>query len=313
MKKCIVYGAGGFIGDHLVRRLKAEGSYVFGVDVKSPPYERSVADKFFIHDMRSGWAEGVFGLSVDEAYQLSADMGGAGYVFSGDNDARILCNNALINLNVLRLNAASRIFFSSSACVYKENPDDPSCPEELAYPANPDSDYGWEKLFAERLYLAHARNGGVPTRIGRYHNILGIRGTYEGGREKAPAALCRKVARARGISSIDIWGDGEQTRSFLYVDDCVEATIALMRSDVDIPLNIGSEEMISINKLAEMIIDISGKKLDLVHIEGPLGVRGRNSDNRLIKERLGWEPKVGLRDGIERTYEWILRKVAENA
>lgn len=319
MKKAVVCGAGGFIGSHLVKRLKADGWWVRGVDLKFPEFGSSYADDFIEGDLRDiAVCNRVFDGYFDEVYQLAADMGGAGFVFTGDNDAAIMHNSATINLNVLevcRKRNIKRIFYSSSACMYPEHnqmdPDNPLCSEDSAYPANPDSEYGWEKLFSERLYLAYGRNHGMQVRIARYHNIFGTEGTWDGGREKAPAAFCRKVAMASDGELIQMWGDGMQTRSFLYVDECIEGSIRLMRSDWEGPVNIGSEEMVSINQLAEMVMGIAGKSLSIEHIPGPLGVRGRNSDNRLIKEKLDWEPSAPLIDGIRATYAWISEQVEE--
>ena len=318
MKKAIVCGAGGFIGSHLVRRLKTDGFWVRGVDLKFPEFAETDADDFIEGDLRDiSICERVFDQPVDEVYQLAADMGGAGFVFTGDNDAEIMHNSATINLNVLevcRKRNIKRIFYSSSACMYPEHnqldPDNPLCTEDSAYPANPDSEYGWEKLFSERLYLAYARNHGMQVRVARYHNIFGPEGTWDGGREKAPAAFCRKVAMTPDGGTIEMWGDGVQTRSFLYVDECVEGTIRLMRSDWQGPVNIGSEEMVSINDLAAMVMRIAGKNQSIEHIPGPVGVRGRNSDNRLIKRMLDWEPSESLEDGIRKTYSWIAKEVA---
>jgi nucleoside-diphosphate-sugar epimerase len=320
-KRALVCGAGGFIGGHLVKRLKAEGMWVRGVDLKHHEYAESAADDFVIADLRDpSQVRAVIDQRFDEVYQLAADMGGAGYVFTGENDADILHNSASINLNVLeacRRRSIRRIFYASSACIYpahnQMDPDTPNCAEDSAYPAHPDSDYGWEKLFSERLYQAFARNYWMECRIGRYHNIFGPEGTWDGGREKAPAALCRKVAEAGNKNMIDLWGDGQQTRSFLYVDECVEGTLRLMRSDVTEPLNIGSEEQVTINDLAKRIIGLSGKKLGLNHIPGPQGVRGRNSDNRLIQDRLGWAPTAPLQDGLAQTYAWIADQVRAKA
>ena len=313
MKKAIVCGGGGFIGHHLVQRLKAEGAWVRAIDLKYPEFSVSAADDFVIADLRDPRAVAeVFNDTVDEVYQLAADMGGAGYVFSGENCAEIMRNSALINLNVVdacRRSGAGRVFFSSSACVYPErnqlDPDSPLCSEESVYPAAPDSEYGWEKLFAERLYLAHARNHGMVCRIARYHNVFGPEGTWAGGREKAPAALCRKVAQADEGGEIEMWGDGLQTRSFLYIDECLEGTLRLMRSECVEPLNIGSDELISIKDLALMIAALAGKRISIRHIDGPVGVRGRKSDNRLIAQHLGWTPSARLRDGLAETYRWI--------
>jgi nucleoside-diphosphate-sugar epimerase len=312
-KTVLVCGAGGFIGGHLVKRLKREGYWVRAVDLKMNEYCETEADDFAIGDLRDqSFVRSVIDRRFDEVYQLAADMGGAGYIFTGENDADIMHNSATINLNVLdacHKRNIKRVFYSSSACMYPEHnqldPDNPNCAEDSAYPANPDSEYGWEKLFSERLYLAYNRNHGMQCRVARYHNIFGPEGTWDGGKEKAPAAMCRKVAAAPDGGSIDVWGDGLQTRSFLYVDECVEGTIRLLRSDFEGPVNIGSDEMISINGLAQMVIDIADKDVRINNIPGPLGVRGRNSDNRLIKERLGWAPEQPLRAGMEITYKWI--------
>jgi len=318
-KKALVCGAGGFIGHHLVKRLKKEGYWVRGVDLKYPEFSETMADDFIIGDLRDPYfCRYITDIKFDEVYQLAADMGGAGYVFTGENDADIMHNSALINLNMLEAcykRNIKRIFYASSACVYpkynQEDPNNPICSEDSAYPAMPDSEYGWEKLFSERLYLAFHRNYGMEVRIARYHNIYGPEGTWYGGREKAPAALCRKVAVAKltGQDYIEVWGDGKQTRSFLYIDDCIEATLKLMRSDWTGPVNIGSEEIVTINQLAEMIMEIAGVKLKIVHVPGPVGVRGRNSDNRLIKEKLGWAPSVPLKEGLKITYKWIEEQV----
>lgn len=320
MKKALVCGAGGFIGSHLVKRLKKEGFWVRGVDLKYPEFSETAADDFVIGDLRDfNICRNVVDTRFDEVYQLAADMGGAGFVFTGNSDADIMHNSALINLNTLDAclkRNVKRIFYSSSACMYPEynqkDPDNPKCSEDSAYPAAPDSEYGWEKLFSERLYLAYHRNYGMEVRIARYHNIFGPEGTWTGGREKSPAALCRKVAMASEGGEIEMWGDGKQTRSFLYIDECLEGTLRLTRSDFNGPVNIGSEEMVTINKLAEIIMDIAGKKLSIKHIPGPLGVRGRNSDNRLIKEKLGWTPSMPLRKGLEVTYKWIKEQVKKS-
>lgn len=313
MKTAIVLGAGGFIGSHLVNRLKEDNFWVRGVDLKFPEFSETRADDFLIADLREpSNCRAILDRRFDEVYQLAADMGGAGFIFTGEHDAAIMHNSATINLNVLEAcknRNIRRVFYSSSACMYPEhnqrNPDAPVTREDSAYPAAPDSEYGWEKLFSERLYLAYNRNYGLQSRVARYHNIFGPQGTWQGGREKAPAALCRKVAEAPNGGEIEVWGDGLQTRSFLYIDECVEATLRLMRSDFEGPVNVGSEEMITINNLAKDIIQISGKKLNIRNIPGPLGVRGRNSHNELIERKLNWKPKMSLRDGLNRLYPWI--------
>jgi GDP-D-mannose 3', 5'-epimerase len=316
MKRILVNGAGGFIGGHLVNRLKKEGFWVRGVDLKAHEFKPSAADEFVIGDLRDPAVTRQVISGIDEVYQLAADMGGAGYIFSGEHDADVMHNSATINLNCLHygvLEGAKRFFYSSSACMYPEynqlDPANPRCSEESAYPAAPDSEYGWEKLFSERLYMAYLRNYGIECRIARFHNIFGPDGTWTGGREKAPAALCRKVAVAEDGEEIEIWGDGEQTRSFLYIDECIEGVRRLMDSDFSGPVNIGSEEMVTINQLANMVMEIAGKQLRIAHESGPLGVRGRNSDNRLIKERLHWSPTLPLREGLEKTYLWIEAQV----
>jgi GDP-D-mannose 3',5'-epimerase len=313
MKKVLVCGAGGFIGNHLVERLKKEGCWVRGVDLKYPEFSTTLADDFVIGDLRDPYiCRQIVDQKFDEVYQLAADMGGAGFVFTGENDAVIMHNSALINLNILEAlhkRNVKRVFYSSSACIYPEfnqmDPDNPNCAEDSAYPAFPDSDYGWEKLFSERLYLAFQKNHGMEVRIARYHNIFGPLGTWQGGREKAPAAICRKVAMAPDGGEIEIWGDGKQTRSFLYIDECLAGTITLMRSNFSGPVNIGSEEMVTINQLADKVMKIARKKLKIKHIAGPLGVRGRNSDNRLISKELGWKPSQPLEVGLEKIYSWI--------
>lgn len=315
MKRILVNGAGGFIGGHLVKRLKREGHWVRGVDIKKHQYAASKADEFVVGDLRDPQVVTEIVQGVDEVYQLAADMGGAGYIFTGEHDAEVMHNSALINLNTLECGRKANVrkyFYSSSACIYPEynqrDPSSPKCSEESAYPAAPDSEYGWEKLFGERLYLSYGRNFGLEVRIARFHNIFGPEGTWSGGREKAPAALCRKVAIAE--REIEIWGDGQQTRSFLFIDECIEAVQRLMASDFTGPVNIGSEEMISINGLAKLIMQIAGKTLEIRNVPGPLGVRGRNSDNRLIRERLGWSPERPLREGLAKTYEWIVEQVS---
>ena len=318
-KRVAVTGAGGFIGSHLVKRLKKEGFWVRGIDLKYPEFSPTDADDFIIGDLRDQYTcKHAVDQKFDEVYQLAADMGGAGFVFTGENDADIIYNSAMINLNMLEAcykRNVKRIFYSSSACMYPEynqlDPENPKCSEDAAYPAAPDSEYGWEKLFSERLYLAFHRNYGMEVRIARYHNIFGLEGTWQGGREKAPAALCRKVAMAQDGGEIEIWGDGKQTRSFLYIDECLEGTIKLTRSDWTGPVNIGSEEMVTINQLAEIIMDVAGKNLSIKHVPGPLGVRGRNSNNKLIKEKLGWEPSMPLKEGLKITYAWIKEQVGK--
>ena len=340
-KTALVLGAGGFIGSHMVKRLRSEGYWVRGVDIKYPEYSESEAHEFVLGDLRDvdlvrrvleykGPYKNFYNpipwryvQTFDEVYQFAADMGGAGFVFSGENDADIMHNSVTINLNVLEMQRkmndskgvnATKIFYSGSACMYPEHnqldPDNPDCREESAYPANPDSEYGWEKLFSERLYFAYNRNYGIPVRVARYHNIFGPEGTWEGGREKAPAAMCRKVAYLpQEGGAIEVWGDGEQTRSFLYVDECIEATRRLMDSDFMGPVNIGSEEMVTINELVDTVARVSGKGVIRKHIDGPLGVRGRNSNNDLIRENLGWDYSQTLEEGIRRTYEWIQEQI----
>ncbi len=317
MKTALVCGAGGFIGGHLVRRLKRDGFWVRGVDLKLSEHAETEADDFIIGDLRDQYmVRSVIDRRYDEVYQLAADMGGAGYIFTGENDADIMHNSGTINLNVVdacHKRMVKRVFYSSSACMYpaynQEDPDNPNCAEDSAYPANPDSEYGWEKLFSERLYLAYNRNHAMESRVARYHNIFGPEGTWTGGKEKAPAAICRKIAETRSGGEIDVWGDGLQTRSFLYIDECLEGSTRLLRSEFEGPVNIGSEEMVTINQLAQMVIDISGKDIGIRNVPGPQGVRGRNSDNRMIEQRLGWAPSRSLRSGMEKTYEWIETQV----
>jgi GDP-D-mannose 3',5'-epimerase len=320
MKQALVLGAGGFIGGHLVRRLKSEGFWVRGVDLKFNEYRETEADDFVIGDLRDQTVtRAVIDRRFDEVYQLAADMGGAGYIFTGEHDADVMHNSATINLNVAdacHKRTIKRVFYSSSACMYpaynQEDPDNPNCAEDSAYPAAPDSEYGWEKLFSERLFLAFNRNYGMQNRVARFHNIFGPEGTWQGGKEKAPAAICRKVATAKSGDAIEVWGDGLQTRSFLYVDECLDGSTKLLRSDFEGPVNIGSEEMVSINQLVHMVADIAGKKIEINNIPGPLGVRGRNSDNRLIKAKLGWAPMDPLTKGLEVTYNWIENQVRGN-
>jgi GDP-D-mannose 3', 5'-epimerase len=317
VKKVLVNGAGGFIGGHLVKRLKAEGFWVRGVDLKRHEFASLPADEFIVGDLRDQRlvAEVVDG--IEEVYQLAADMGGAGYIFTGEHDADVMHNSATINLNTLHFGqkvGVKKFFYSSSACIYPEynqrDPQNPKCSEESAYPAAPDSEYGWEKLFSERLYLSYLRNYGVKVYVARFHNIFGPEGTWTGGKEKAPAAMCRKVAEAEDGGEIEIWGDGKQTRSFLYVDECLEGVRRLVESNWSGPVNIGSEEMVTINQLAEIVMQIANKKLTIRHIDGPLGVRGRNSDNHLISEKLSWKPSKPLYDGLLKTYTWIQQQVA---
>ena len=326
-KKVVVLGGGGFIGGHLAKRLKEEGCWVRVVDIKNHEYfkHEEICHEFVLGDLRDPeLVRQVIDLGIDELYQLAADMGGAGYIFTGDNDANVMHNSALINLNVAHeatRKEVKRVFYSSSACMYpahnQEDPDNPNCEEMSAYPANPDSEYGWEKLFSERLFLAFNRNYKLDVRVARFHNIFGPYGTWKGGKEKAPAAMCRKAAEAHDGKEIEVWGDGLQTRSFLYIDECIEMVLRLMRQDNFIgPVNIGSEEMVTINQLAEMAIKASGKNLSIKNIKGeefktkygfkcPVGVRGRNSDNTLYKQKVAWEPSQPLQEGINITYKWI--------
>jgi nucleoside-diphosphate-sugar epimerase len=313
----LVAGAGGFIGGHLVRRLKAEGYWVRGVDLKRHEYSETAADEFMVGDLCIPEFVRASVDGVAEVYQLAADMGGAGYIFTGEHDADVMRNSATVNLNILEFGTRAgvkKFFYSSSACIYPEynqlDPDNPKCSEESAYPAAPDSEYGWEKLFSERLYFAYMRNRGIEVRVARFHNIFGPQGSWTGGREKAPAAICRKVAQAPDGGEIDIWGDGKQTRSFLYIDECLEGVSRLMKSGFTGPVNIGSEEMVTINQLVALVAKIAGKRILVRHIPGPLGVRGRNSDNLLIGEKLGWKPSRPLEEGMEKTYAWICRQVA---
>jgi len=333
MKKIVILGGGGFIGGHLGKRLKNEGHHVRICDIKKHEYfdHSEICDEFIVGDLTDpGVVKLVIEENVDEVYQLAADMGGALYIFTGEHDADVMHNSALINLNVAReavVKKVGKIFYSSSACMYPEHnqldPDNPNCEESSAYPANPDSEYGWEKLFSERLYLAYNRNYKLNVRVARFHNIFGPQGTWTGGREKSPAAMCRKVAEIDSSGQIEVWGNGKQTRSFLYIDECVEAVLRLMDSDFLEPVNIGSEEMVSINELAQMAIDIARKDVTINNLEGeaffdkygfkcPLGVKGRNSHNKLYKEKMGWEVSQPLRVGMEKTYQWISEQVQAN-
>jgi nucleoside-diphosphate-sugar epimerase len=317
-KTALVCGAGGFIGSHLVKRLKKEGYWVRGVDLKKPEFSATAADEFVIGDLRDvAVCKKVLDKEFNEVYQLAADMGGAGYIFTGEHDADVMHNSAQINLNMAFYGHAAgikKIFYSSSACIYpaynQEDPDNPNCSENSAYPAAPDSEYGWEKLFSERLYLSFKRNYGLNVKIARFHNIFGPEGTWRGGKEKAPAAICRKVSETENGGEIEIWGDGKQTRSFLFIDECLDGIRKLMdSSDFFGPVNIGSEEMVSINELAEMVMKISGKTVKLKHVAGPLGVKGRRSENSLIKEKLNWEPMILLKEGLAITYKWINKQM----
>ncbi len=318
-KTAIVCGAGGFIGGHLVKKLKEEGYWVRGVDLKNNEYGNNYADDFILGDLRDPVVcASLFDRNIDEVYQLAADMGGAGYIFTGEHDADVMHNSATINLNMAEASkrkTVKKIFYSSSACMYPEynqlDPENPKCSEESAYPAAPDSEYGWEKLFSERLYLSYWRNYGLGVRVARFHNIFGPQGTWRGGKEKAPAAICRKVSETIDGGEIEVWGDGKQTRSFLYIDECVEAICRLMNSDFTGPVNIGSEEMIAINDLVKMVAKVAGKVIRIKNVPGPTGVRGRNSDNRLIKEKLNWAPSQPLVEGISKTYEWINGQINE--
>ena len=320
-KTALVCGGGGFIGHHMVSRLKEEGYWVRVADLKRPEHAPSVADEYFIGDLTDqNFCRSVVNQRFDEIYQFAADMGGAGYIFVGNFDADLMYNSSLINLNIARLASQFKIgklFYSSSACMYPEHnqmdPSNPNCSEDSAYPANPDSEYGWEKLFSERLYLAFSRNHGLPVRIGRFHNIFGPQGTWQGGREKAPAAMCRKISASADGGTIEIWGDGLQTRSFLYIDECIEGVRRMMKSEFMGPVNIGSDEIVTINQLAQMVAKIAGKSIKFKNIPGPEGVRGRNSDNTLIKKKLGWAASAELAKGLRKTYDWINSQVHPQA
>lgn len=316
-KTALVCGAGGFIGSHLAKRLKKEGFWVRGVDLKNPEFGETVADDFVVGDLRDQeLVKNILDRPFNEVYQLAADMGGAGYIFTGEHDADVMHNSAQINLHMAYYGVKAgikKIFYSSSACIYPEynqmDPDNPKCSEDSAYPAAPDSEYGWEKLFSERLYFSFKRNYGLNVNIARFHNIFGPEGTWTGGKEKAPAAMCRKVAETEDGGEIEMWGDGKQTRSFLYIDECLEGIRRLMDSDFSGPVNIGSEEMVTINQLAELAMEIANKNQTIKHIPGPLGVRGRNSDNKLIGEKIGWKPNKSLKDGMIKTFNWINQQV----
>jgi len=320
MKKILVCGGGGFIGTHLVEKLKEQGHYVIAADLHKPLYSESLADAFHIMDLREqDKVRKLITSDIDEIYQLAADMGGAGYIFTGEHDADIMHNSCQINLNILDSMVkvgVKNIFYSSSACMYpsynQENPDNPLLTEDSAYPANPDSEYGWEKLFSERLYMTYAKNYGLQVHIARFHNIFGPRGSWNNGKEKAPAALCRKVALCKDNGVIDVWGPGNQTRSFLFIDECIEGIQRIMASDYNNPLNLGSTRMISINQLVLLIGQVVGKNVTIRNIDGPIGVMGRNSDNKLIKEMINWEPNENLEAGIKKTYTWIEQQIKLN-
>ena len=333
MKKAIVLGGGGFIGGHLEKRLKSDGYHVRIADIKNHEYfeHSEICHEFIKCDLTDPrFVSLVITEGCDEVYQLAADMGGAGYIFTGNNDANVMHGSAMINLNVVHecvQKNVKKVFYSSSACMYPEHnqldPNNPNCEESSAYPANPDSEYGWEKLFSERLFLAHNRNYNLDVRVARFHNIFGPQGTWNGGKEKAPAAMCRKAAETPNGGSIEVWGDGLQTRSFLFVSECVEAVLKLMDSQFIGPVNIGSEEMVTINQLAQMAIDISGKSIKINNLDGqdfidkygfscPTGVRGRNSDNKLYRDKIGWEVSMSLKEGMEKTFSWINEQVSKN-
>ena len=318
MKNVLVCGAGGFIGTYLVESLKLQGHYVIGADLKYPLYSQTACDKFYNLDLRVHEnVKTIFQNKIDEVYQLAADMGGAGYIFTGEHDADIMHNSASINLNILDVAVSKKvkkIFYSSSACIYpshnQEDANNPLCSEESAYPANPDSEYGWEKLFSERLYLTYAKNYGIDVRVVRFHNVFGPRGSWDNGKEKAPAALCRKVAQSNGV--VQVWGPGNQTRSFLYIDECIEGIHRIMESNYQQPLNLGSTRMISINDLVHLIANIANKKVLIENVPGPMGVMGRNSDNKLIKSTIDWAPADNLEEGLRKTYNWINEQIMLN-
>jgi GDP-D-mannose 3',5'-epimerase len=313
MKTALVCGAGGFIGYHLVNRLKNEGYWVRGVDTKYPQFGDSEANEFVRGDLRAhAFCRAIVDQQYTEVYQLAAEMGGANYIFTGENDAEIMHNSAMINLNMLEVchgKRISKIFYSSSVCIYPTVGETQICSEESAYPANPDSEYGWEKIFSERLYLAYRRNRGILTHIARFQNTFGTHSAWTGGREKAPAAICRKIAMAQDGEDIEIWGNGQQRRAFVYVDDTVEGIRRLMQSDFPGPVNIGTEEIITIDQMVDMVAEIAGKQIGKKHVLGPIGVQGRGSDNRLIREKLNWEPTGKIRAGLEKTYPWIEAQV----
>ena len=319
MKKALVLGAGGFIGSHMVTALKKDGYWIRAVDLKYPEFSDTNADEFIIGDLREqSVCREILDQQFDEVWQFAADMGGAGYIFTGEHDADIMHNSAQINLNIAELcmkTKTKKVFYSSSACMYpaynQEDPENPNCAEDSAYPAAPDSEYGWEKLFSERLYMSYARNYGMNVSVVRYHNIFGPEGTWEGGKEKAPAATCRKVLEAKNSSSVDVWGPGTQTRSFLYIDECIEGSRRMMASDFMGPVNVGSDEIININNLTKMAVGFSGKDLSIQNVDGPIGVNGRNSDNILIKEKLNWQPTQSLEEGMKKTYAWIEEQIAK--
>ena len=317
MKKILVCGAGGFIGSHLVETLKKQGHYIIGADLKYPLYNKTVADEFYLIDLRNQLDVGKLVTSdINEIYQLAADMGGAGYVFTGEHDADIMHNSVMINLNILnemQKKGVKNVFYSSSACMYPDHnqtdPNNPLLSEDSAYPANPDSEYGWEKLFSERLYMSYARNYNLRVRIARFLIMFGPLGSWNNGKEKSPAAMCSKVAMCKDGDTIDVWGPGTQTRSFLFIDECIEGIQRIMKSDYDKPINLGSTRMISINNLVLLIAKMNGKNVNIRNIDGPIGVMGRTSDNQLIKEVIGWVPEENLESGLIKTYAWISEQI----